>query len=142
MPFITGFQHWTTRITVGTIYTVFYMVYAPHWLFTCSCRSTTPCPIHGALVNTAATSSATATRHAHGDQSKNTSSSIRHRRRALSEQPSRAPDESNFASRWFEIDPTYSVIRVLAWLRIIELERSPARSVRLQRRRLARACSA
>jgi stearoyl-CoA desaturase (Delta-9 desaturase) len=31
----------------------------------------------------------------------------------------------NFAVRWFEIDPCYQVVRVLAWLRIIDLGDSP-----------------
>ena len=31
----------------------------------------------------------------------------------------------NFAARWFEIDPTYQIIRVLAWLKIIDLGPAP-----------------
>jgi stearoyl-CoA desaturase (delta-9 desaturase) len=27
----------------------------------------------------------------------------------------------NFAVRWFEIDPSYQIMRVLSWLRIIDL---------------------
>ena len=35
----------------------------------------------------------------------------------------------NFAARWFELDPTWPIIRVLSWLRIITLP-TPARSRR------------
>ena len=31
----------------------------------------------------------------------------------------------NFAARWFEIDPTYPVIKVLSWLGIIDLGPAP-----------------
>ena len=31
----------------------------------------------------------------------------------------------NFAARWFEIDPTYPIIRLLAWLKIIDLGPAP-----------------
>jgi stearoyl-CoA desaturase (delta-9 desaturase) len=27
----------------------------------------------------------------------------------------------NFAARWFEIDPTWTVVRGMAWLRIVKL---------------------
>jgi stearoyl-CoA desaturase (delta-9 desaturase) len=30
----------------------------------------------------------------------------------------------NFAARWFEIDPAYVIIKVLAWTRIIDMSRS------------------
>jgi stearoyl-CoA desaturase (delta-9 desaturase) len=33
----------------------------------------------------------------------------------------------NFAARWFEVDPTYMAIRVLAFLRIIKLKEQPVR---------------
>jgi stearoyl-CoA desaturase (delta-9 desaturase) len=30
----------------------------------------------------------------------------------------------NFAARWFEIDPTYQVMRLFNWLGIIDMSRS------------------
>ncbi len=55
------------------------------------------------------------------DQSKNTLrlEFVTHGR-ALPEQPPPVRASPNFAVRWYELDPTYQVMRVLAWLGIIE----------------------
>ena len=31
----------------------------------------------------------------------------------------------NFAARWFEVDPAYPVIKLLAWFKIIDLGPTP-----------------
>jgi stearoyl-CoA desaturase (delta-9 desaturase) len=121
------FNWWPTRIAFGTAYTLPYLFLAPHWAF----YLLLPVhyimgPIHGAIVNYCGhkfgyRNFATP----HGDKSKNTLVfdfvtwgelfQNNHHARAMS---------PNFAARWFEVDPTWSIIRVLAWLKIIRLEKS------------------
>ena len=113
---------WFSRIGFGTLYTLFYMAFAPHWAF----YLLLPLhwfigPIHGAIVNWGG--------HMYGyrnfattDKSVNslpfdvlTGGELfqnNHHKFGMS---------PNFAVRWFEIDPAWQVIRVLAFVGIIEL---------------------
>jgi stearoyl-CoA desaturase (delta-9 desaturase) len=117
---------WVSRIGFGALYTLFYLAFAPHWAF----FLLLPIhyfmgPIHGAIVNWGG--------HKYGyrnfdtdDKSVNslpfdflTGGELfqnNHHRFGM------AP---NFAVRWFELDPSYQVIRVLSWLRIIDLGDRP-----------------
>ena len=127
------FNNWTTRLLIGTAYTVFYMVFAPHWAF----YLLLPIhyvmgPIHGAIVNYCGHKFGYRNFETpHGDKSKNTlvfdfltaGELFQNNHHARSQNP-------NFAARWFEVDPTWSIIRVLAWLRIIQLEGPLARKVK------------
>ncbi|QQR91536.1 MAG: acyl-CoA desaturase [Myxococcales bacterium] len=112
---------WLTRLAWGTFYTLFYIAFAPHWLF----FLLLPIhflmgPVHGAIVNWAG--------HKYGyrnfdtaDKSKNTLVwdlltfgelyQNNHHKHASS---------AKFAQRWFEFDPTYPVIVVLGWLKVIQ----------------------
>ena len=113
---------WVSRLTIGAAYTVFYIAFAPHWAF----YLLLPVhylmgPIHGAIVNWCG--------HKYGyrnfaseDKSRNTLPfdflmmgelfQNNHHEFAM------AP---NFAARWFEIDPTWTVIRALHFVGIIKL---------------------
>ena len=115
-------DNWGMRLAWGTLYTIFYIAFAPHWVF----FFLLPVhylmgPVHGAIVNWCG--------HKYGyrnfdcnDKSRNTLPfdfltlgelfQNNHHRNGL------RPD---FSARWFEIDPTYYIIRVLAFLRIIHL---------------------
>ncbi|MEE9186347.1 MAG: acyl-CoA desaturase [Candidatus Binatia bacterium] len=119
-----------SNILFGILYTLFYIIYAPHWVF----YLLLPVhyvigPIHGAIVNWCG--------HKYGyrnfettqvDKSKNTlifdfvtgGELFQNNHHKYTMSP-------NFAARWFEIDPTYPVIKLLAWLRIIDLGSSPQR---------------
>ena len=110
------------------MYTLFYIFYAPHWVF----YLLLPVhylmgPIHGAIVNWCG--------HKYGyrnfettqtDKSKNTliidfltaGELFQNNHHKYTMSP-------NFAVRWFEFDPTYPVIKLLAWLKIIDLGLSP-----------------
>ncbi len=119
-------DRWSVRLMFGFAYTMFYVEFAPHWAW----ALLLPIhyimgPVHGAIVNWAG--------HKYGyrnfdikDRSRNTLwvdfvtvgelFQNNHHRHASS---------PNFAQRWFELDPTYQVMRLLHGLRIIQL---PARA--------------
>ena len=113
---------WGSRIAFGTAYTLFYIAFAPHWAF----YALLPIhylmgPVHGAIVNWCG--------HKYGyrnfdsaDKSRNT---LAFDFVALGElfqnnhhKFGRAP---KFSVRWFEVDPTYGAIRLLAWLGVVHL---------------------
>jgi len=113
---------WWSRIGWGTAYTLFYLAFAPHPAF----LLLLPVhylmgPIHGAIVNWGG--------HKYGyrnfeidDRSRNTLPielltggelfQNNHHKWGM------APD---FAARWFEVDPTYQVMRLLHGVRIIDM---------------------
>ncbi|HEX9296320.1 MAG TPA: acyl-CoA desaturase [Polyangiaceae bacterium] len=123
------FNRWPVRIGFGTAYTLFYLYFAPHWAyFLLLPIHYIMGPVHGAIVNYCGhkfgyRNFATP----HGDKSRNTLPfdfvtwgelfQNNHHARAMS---------PKFAVRWFEIDPTWFIIRGLAALRIIRLAGSNA----------------
>jgi stearoyl-CoA desaturase (delta-9 desaturase) len=117
---------WVGRIAWGAAYGVFYIAFATawwqflllpiHWLLG---------PVHGAIVNWCG--------HRYGyrnfeneDDSRNTlpfdfvtlGELFQNNHHKHGQRP-------NFAVRWFEIDPTFEVMRVLDWLGIIRLGEKP-----------------
>ena len=115
-------DRWSTRIAFGALYTAFYIVFAPSWAW----YLLLPLhflmgPIHGAIVNWGG--------HKYGYRNFDTADDSRntlpfdfvtlgelfqnnHHKRGMS---------PNFAYRWFEIDPTYWVIRLFAALGIVQI---------------------
>jgi len=124
------FNYWPTRIAFGTAYTLFYIAFAPHWAyFLLLPIHYVMGPVHGAIVNYCGHMLGYRSFDTpHGDKSRNTLIfdfvtwgelfQNNHHARAMS---------PNFAARWFELDPTWPIIRVLSWLRIVTLV-TPARS--------------
>ena len=122
---------WTMRVLWGAAYTGFYLAFATHWwLFLLLPAHFVMGPIHGAIVNWCG--------HRYGyrnfnveDVSRNTlpfdfltSGELfqnNHHKFGM------AP---NFAARWFEIDPAYQVIRVLAALKVLDLGKPQVASYR------------
>jgi stearoyl-CoA desaturase (delta-9 desaturase) len=114
---------WVSRIGFGTAYALFYLAFAPHWAF----YFLLPVhwlmgPIHGAIVNWGG--------HKYGyrnfattDKSKNTlifdfltwGELFQNNHHKFGMAP-------NFAVRWFELDPSYQVMRVFRALGIIHME--------------------
>ncbi len=116
-------QSWPARIAMGSFYVGFYFAFATHtWMFALLPLHFIMGPMHGAIVNWCG--------HRYGyrnfdngDVSRNTlvfdfltaGELFQNNHHKFGMSP-------NFAARWFEIDPTYAVIRVLGVLGIINLE--------------------
>jgi stearoyl-CoA desaturase (Delta-9 desaturase) len=115
-------QSWVGRVAWGGAYLAFYMVFATQWWqFALVPIHWVMGPAHGAIVNWCG--------HRYGyrnfdngDDSRNTlaldfvtmGELFQNNHHKFGQSP-------NFAVRWFEIDPTYQIMRVLAWLGIIQL---------------------
>jgi stearoyl-CoA desaturase (Delta-9 desaturase) len=117
-------QRWSVRIAFGTAYTIVYLVFAPHWAyFLLLPFHYLMGPIHGGIVNWCGHKYGYRNfQGVDGDQSRNTLVfdfvtlgelfQNNHHRFGMS---------PNFAVRWFEVDPTWLVIRLFAAARIIQL---------------------
>jgi stearoyl-CoA desaturase (delta-9 desaturase) len=120
-------DRWSVRLAFGAFYVLFYVAFAPswHWFLLLPIHFLMG-PIHGAIVNWAG--------HKYGYRNFDTHDASRntlpfdfvtmgelfqnnHHKNGMS------PD---FAARWFEIDPTYTVIRILGALGIIQIPDRPA----------------
>jgi stearoyl-CoA desaturase (Delta-9 desaturase) len=122
-------QNWPARIAWGALYTAYYAHFATAWwMWLLLPAQFVMGPIHGAIVNWCG--------HRYGYQSFENGDDSRntlvfdvvtlgelfqnnHHKYGMS---------PNFAVRWFEIDPCYQVMRMLSWLRIIDLGDNPQRT--------------
>jgi stearoyl-CoA desaturase (delta-9 desaturase) len=115
-------DRWVVRIAFGALYTLFYMKFATHWsLYALLPMHYVMGPIHGAIVNWCG--------HKYGyrnygcpDRSKNTLVfDVLTMGELFQNNHHKFGMAPNFAARWFEIDPTYQIMRVLAWVGIIDM---------------------
>jgi stearoyl-CoA desaturase (delta-9 desaturase) len=129
-------QSWVGRVAWGAAYTLFYFKFATHaWEYALLPVQYIMGPVHGAIVNWCG--------HKYGyqnfdngDKSRNTLVfdfvtagelfQNNHHKYGMS---------PNFAARWFELDPTYQVMRVFNFLGIIDMTgaqamRPPVKEVR------------
>jgi stearoyl-CoA desaturase (delta-9 desaturase) len=126
------------RLAFGTAYTLFYMHFAGehYWLYALVPIHYVMGPVHGAIVNWCG--------HMYGyrnynsaDKSKNTLVfDVLTMGELFQNNHHKFGMSPNFAARWFEIDPAYQIMRVLAWLKIIDMTgaqsmRYPARETEL-----------
>jgi stearoyl-CoA desaturase (delta-9 desaturase) len=116
-------QWWPARIAWGAAYTVVYLVFAtPHpWLFALLPLHYIMGPIHGAIVNWCG--------HKYGYQSFDNGDLSRNTLpiefvtagELFQNNHHKYGMAPNFAVRWFEIDPTYQVMRILSAVGIIDM---------------------
>jgi stearoyl-CoA desaturase (delta-9 desaturase) len=116
-------QSWLGRLGWGAAYSLVYIKFAmaTPWLFALLPLHFVMGPVHGAIVNWCGHKYGYAN-FANGDDSRNTlvfdfltSGELfqnNHHKFGMS---------PNFAARWFEIDPAYQAIRVMAWVGILDL---------------------
>ncbi len=118
-------QNWMARIAWGSMYIGFYFVFATHtWMFALLPLHFIMGPMHGAIVNWCGHRYGYRN-YDNGDVSRNTLAfdfltagelfQNNHHKFAMS---------PNFAVRWFEVDPTYVMIRLLGAVGIIDLSRT------------------
>jgi stearoyl-CoA desaturase (Delta-9 desaturase) len=115
-------QSWAARVAWGAAYTLFYVNFATHaWMFLLLPFHYVMGPVHGAIVNWCGHKYGYSS-FDNGDRSRNslffdflTAGELfqnNHHKFAMS---------PNFAARWFELDTTFQIMRVLAFLRIIDM---------------------
>lgn len=120
-------ETWLSRIGWGVAYVVLYLIayvyFDMHWLF----FLLLPIhflmgPIHGAIVNWSG--------HKYGyqnfdnhDKSKNSLVfDILMMGELFQNNHHKLPNNINFGAKWFEFDPTYPIIKLLNWLKIIKIQ--------------------
>jgi stearoyl-CoA desaturase (delta-9 desaturase) len=118
-------DRWSVRIGFGALYSLFYFAFATHWWqFLLLPVHFVMGPMHGAIVNWCG--------HRYGyrnfesdDVSRNTLVfDVLTAGELFQNNHHKFGMSPNFAARWFEIDPTYQVMKVLAWLKIIDMSKA------------------
>jgi stearoyl-CoA desaturase (delta-9 desaturase) len=116
-------QSWLARVAWGALYALFYIHFATAWWqFALVPIHWIMGPLHGSIVNWCG--------HRYGyrnfdcrDDSKNTLIlDFVTLGELFQNNHHKYGQRANFAVKWFEVDPTWQIIRVLAWLKIIRLE--------------------
>jgi len=116
---------WFIRIAWGTVYTLFYMYFVPAgmwYLYLLLPIHYLMGPIHGAIVNWSG--------HVHGYQNHNANDQSKNTLiwdflcfgELFQNNHHMYPRKANFASKWFELDPTYQVIRFLNYVKIVKVQ--------------------
>ncbi|MET4083655.1 stearoyl-CoA desaturase (delta-9 desaturase) [Pedobacter sp. UYP30] len=115
---------WAWRIFCGLCYIAFYVVFANHWwLFLLLPIHFVIGPLHGAIVNWCGHKYGYAN-HDNGDHSKNSLPwDFLLMGELFQNNHHKKPNNPNFANRWFEFDPTYPVMKMLHWMRIIKIRK-------------------
>ncbi len=115
-------DRWSVRLVWGFAYTMFYVAFAPHWGWAILLPiHYVMGPTHGAIVNWCG--------HKYGYRNFDTKDKSRNTLwvdfvaagELFQNNHHQHPSSPNFAQRRFELDPTYQVMRLLAWLGIIQL---------------------
>ncbi len=134
VPVWSGFDKWAnsaySRIIWVGLYVTFFVLYAKSpWLYLLLPIVITMGAFHGAVINWFA--------HKYGYKNyilKNTSENLFSvdflmLGESYHNNHHKYPSAINFGKRWHEIDPIYPVIRLFAWMRIIEISAAPALAV-------------
>lgn len=117
---------WTPRILWGIAYGLFYFFFATEWwMFLLLPLHFIMGPIHGGIVNWFGHKLGYVNYTDTDDKSKNTLPfDFVTFGELFQNNHHRFPNNANFAKKWFEVDPTYPIMKLLAWLRIIKFTRA------------------
>ncbi len=119
-------QRWPVILTFGSLYFFFYLAFATHWwMFMLLPIHWLMGPIHGAIVNWYGHRAGYRNFDSRDDSRNTLPFDFLTMGELFQNNHHRFGQSPNFAVRWFEIDPTWTVIRVLARLRILDLGPRP-----------------
>ncbi|GAA3970945.1 acyl-CoA desaturase [Pedobacter ginsengiterrae] len=115
---------WFWRIGCGLFYIGFYIMFANHWwLFVLLPIHFLMGPLHGAIVNWCGHKYGYSN-HDNDDHSKNSLPwDFLLMGELFQNNHHKKPNSPNFASKWWEFDPTYPVMKMLHWMRIIKIRK-------------------
>jgi stearoyl-CoA desaturase (Delta-9 desaturase) len=115
---------WGVRILFGVLYFLFYLKFATAWwMFLLLPIHFFMGPLHGAIVNWCGHKYGYSN-HDNDDHSKNTLPiDFLLMGELMQNNHHKSPNSPNFAQRKFELDPSYYIIRIMDWMRIIKLRK-------------------
>jgi stearoyl-CoA desaturase (Delta-9 desaturase) len=118
-------SNWPVSIAWGALYTVFYLVFAPHWWL----LALVPVhwflgPVHGAIVNWYGHKVGYRNYDSNDDSRNTLVVDVLTMGELFQNNHHKWGQSPNFAVRWFEIDPSYQAIRVFGWLGIIDMSKA------------------
>ena len=116
---------WFWRLGCGLLYIWFYVAFAPSaWWFLLLPIHFLMGPIHGAIVNWCGHKYGYSN-HDNDDHSKNSLPwDFLLMGELFQNNHHKRPNSPNFASKWWEFDPTYPMMKVMHWLRIIKIRKA------------------
>ena len=115
---------WGWRIACGLFYIGFYIAFANHWwLYILLPIHFLMGPLHGAIVNWCGHKYGYSN-HDNDDHSKNSLPwDFLLMGELFQNNHHKKPNSPNFATKWWEFDPTYPVMKVLHWMKIIKIRK-------------------
>ena len=121
-----GLAHsWASRFVFAGLYVWFYIAFATQpWMFVLLPIHCIMGPIHGGIVNWFGHKYGYVNFHDTGDRSRNTLPfDFVTLGELFQNNHHKYPSHANFAQRLFEIDPTYPILKLMSWFRIIRFSR-------------------
>lgn len=115
---------WFWRIGCGLFYIGFYIMFANYWwMFLLLPIHFLMGPLHGAIVNWCGHKYGYSN-HDNDDHSKNSLPwDFLLMGELFQNNHHKKPNSPNFATKWWEFDPTYPVMKVLHWMKIIKIRK-------------------
>jgi len=115
---------WIWRLSCGLFYIGFYVVFAEYWwMFLLLPIHFLMGPLHGAIVNWCGHKYGYSN-HDNDDHSKNSLPwDFLMMGELFQNNHHKKPNSPKFSSHWWEFDPTYPVMKILHWMRIIRIRK-------------------
>lgn len=116
---------WFWRLTCAAFYIWFYVTFATQWwMFLLLPIHFLMGPLHGAIVNWCGHKYGYSN-HDNDDHSKNSLPwDFLLMGELFQNNHHKKPNSPNFATKWWEFDPTYPLMKVMHWLRIIKIRKA------------------